>query len=99
MSLNLREKTNDSLLIVMEKGDRDLASILRTVKVLPIEKLKDFWRQMLSAVLAIHDVGVVHADLKPANFLLVGDKLKLIDFGIANGIQVGLNNSTMHVQM
>ncbi|XP_012557378.1 uncharacterized protein LOC100204319 [Hydra vulgaris] len=93
------ENTNSSLLIVMEKGDTDLGNILRTEKFLSIEKLKDFWKQMLSAVLAIHRVGVVHADLKPANFLLVGDKLKLIDFGIANGIQANKTSITRELLM
>lgn len=31
--------------------------------------------------------GIVHSDLKPANFVIVNASLKLIDFGIANHIQ------------
>ena len=35
----------------------------------------------------IHAARIVHADLKPANFLMVEGQLKLIDFGIAKAIQ------------
>ena len=32
---------------------------------------------------------IIHSDLKPANFLLVAGRLKLIDFGIASSVQPG----------
>lgn len=41
---------------------------------------------MLSAVQVVHDEAVVHTDLKPANFVLVKGRLKLIDFGISKAI-------------
>ena len=44
------------------------------------------WFKILEAVKAIHDNGVIHSDLKPANFLLVGHEVKLIDFNISNAI-------------
>lgn len=49
-----------------------------------------YWKEMLECVQAIHAKAVVHSDLKPANFVLVKGRLKLIDFGIANAIQTDM---------
>jgi serine/threonine-protein kinase TTK/MPS1 len=45
---------------------------------------------MLECVASIQasPYNIVHSDLKPANFLLVAGRLKLIDFGIANAIDI-----------
>lgn len=76
------------LALVMEKGDQDLESILTNRKGdLGSVTIKFYWSEMLHAVKEIHDKRVVHSDLKPANFLFVAGKLKLIDFGIAHKIQ------------
>jgi serine/threonine-protein kinase TTK/MPS1 len=47
-----------------------------------------YWHQMLQAVNYIHQNGVIHSDLKPANFLMIDGRLKLIDFGIASNIAI-----------
>ena len=39
-------------------------------------------------VQVIHGEGVIHNDLKPENFVFCGPFLKLIDFGIANKIEM-----------
>ena len=77
-----------TILLVLELGDIDLASLLRREKErhIPGDVLRNYWRQMLTAVSTIHDAKIVHGDLKPANFVSVCGTLKLIDFGIAKAI-------------
>ncbi|ODV84840.1 hypothetical protein CANARDRAFT_28973 [[Candida] arabinofermentans NRRL YB-2248] len=83
------------LLLVMECGDIDLAHVLSTRQNQPFDS--NFVRyhtiEMLKCVKAVHDAGVIHSDLKPANFLFVKGTLKLIDFGISNS----LSDHTMNV--
>ena len=43
----------------------------------------DFAEGLLSALSAVHSVGVIHRDVKPSNILISKDGPKLIDFGIA----------------
>lgn len=76
-----------TLYMVMEKGDSDLHRILQEFRDnIPLYTLMSYWYQMLQAVSYIHQNGVIHSDLKPANFLMIGGRLKLIDFGIASNI-------------
>ncbi|KAM6935094.1 dual specificity protein kinase Ttk [Lycodopsis pacificus] len=81
------EITNSYIYMRMECGNLDLNTWLRNRKnVNPLER-KFYWKNMLEAVNTIHKHGIVHSDLKPANFVIVNASLKLIDFGIANRIQ------------
>ncbi|XP_028834587.1 dual specificity protein kinase Ttk isoform X2 [Denticeps clupeoides] len=81
------EITNNCIYMLMECGNLDLNTWLRNRKsVNPLER-KFYWRNMLEAVHTIHKHGIIHSDLKPANFVIVNASLKLIDFGIANRIQ------------
>jgi len=47
---------------------------------------------MLESVHTIHEERIVHGDLKPANFVCVQGRLKLVDFGIAKAIQNDTTN-------
>lgn len=76
-----------TLYMIMEKGESDLHRILQSYSThIPLYILMNYWHQMLQAVNYIHQNGVIHSDLKPANFLIVNGRLKLIDFGIASNI-------------
>ncbi|KAL3976724.1 myelin protein zero [Sarotherodon galilaeus] len=55
---------------------------------LPIRELRPILHQLANALFHLGSVGIVHADLKPANIMVVNRhespvKVKLIDFGIA----------------
>jgi serine/threonine-protein kinase TTK/MPS1 len=84
------------LVIVMEKGEADLSQVLdyhfksrERPEVVDGTFIKFHWRGMLLAVNEIHQHGIVHADLKPVNFILVKNQIKLIDFGIASTLDPG----------
>jgi serine/threonine-protein kinase TTK/MPS1 len=88
------------LLVLMDKGELDLSRIL-TLQLnsgegsFDISFTRFYWKEMLECVQAVHDHDIVHSDLKPANFLMVQGRLKLIDFGIANAIDTD-NTCNVH---
>ncbi|XP_063708035.1 dual specificity protein kinase TTK [Culicoides brevitarsis] len=70
--------------IVMELGQCDLYQHLRSRKEdIPLYELVGWLYQMIEALYTIHYNGIIHCDLKPANFIMVNGILKLADFGIS----------------
>ncbi|PHH61854.1 hypothetical protein CDD81_7782 [Ophiocordyceps australis] len=86
------------LSLIMEMGELDLNKMMtpsqdptsnqyREKRSFDSADVRFWWKEMLECVQSVHQYDVVHSDLKPANFVLVQGRLKIIDFGIANAIQ------------
>ncbi len=67
---------NDLLYLVMEYAEEDLSQILPQRALTP-EETRDMLGPVLDALEYLHGKGLVHGDLKPANILATGDRLKL----------------------
>ncbi len=74
---------------VMERLEGEtLSRVLRRERRLPWERAVRIAADVLAAVGAAHDIGIVHRDVKPPNIFVTGDaEVKLLDFGIAKMAQ------------
>ena len=66
---------------------KDLASVLRERRCLPVPEALKIARQIVEGLVAAHEAGVVHRDLKPENVMIDQDGQALImDFGISRSV-------------
>jgi serine/threonine protein kinase/tetratricopeptide (TPR) repeat protein len=87
VSIHAIEETDEHLFIVMEyvKG-RSLRDVVRTGEITPDLAL-DYGNQILEALAAAHDKGIVHRDIKSDNIKLTPEgQIKVLDFGLARSI-------------
>ena len=51
---------------------------------IPLRKVTEYAKQIVSGLSAAHEKGIVHRDLKPENlFITKDDRVKILDFGLA----------------
>ena len=64
-----------------------LATLIKQQAPLPVERARDFLRQIADGLAAAHAKGVIHRDLKPGNILVdENDQVYITDFGVAHSI-------------
>nr|CAH8821934.1 unnamed protein product [Trichobilharzia regenti] len=85
-------QTPELIILVLEKGECDLSKIIieyaskgssttsSFVSRMPTTAVILYWDQMLRCVKELHDLGIVHLNLKPQNFILLEGQLKLKGF-------------------
>jgi serine/threonine protein kinase len=81
--LGIEFHDNDPFLVVEHIKGRNLAEIRREGSLDP-ERIAGILMQLAEGVTAVHQRGLIHRDVKPANVILGDDdRPRLVDFGLA----------------
>lgn len=85
---------NNTAYIVMEYLDgEDLKVFLRKNGTLTAEKTVNLLMPVMNSLKKVHSENLIHRDISPDNIMLVGDKVKLLDFGAARSVSAAENKS------
>lgn len=74
--------------LVMELLEGETLAARAAKGPMPIEQVLRIGAEIAEALAAAHRQGIVHRDLKPANVMLTSTGVKLLDFGLAKGVNV-----------
>lgn len=70
---------------------QELETVLSTGKPVPPDQAREWTVQMLDALQAVHDKGILHRDLKPSNIMLDSNsRVRVMDFGLAKIVEEDL---------
>jgi len=98
------EKHGEVLFLTMELlPGETLSARLREQGAMPCDQALPLIRQMVSALAAAHELGIVHRDFKPGNVMLLpagtGPSLKITDFGLATNPETQETVSGSHPEV
>jgi len=84
----------EDIYFVNDLMETDLHRVIYSHQELTDDHIQYFVYQILRGLLYIHSSSVIHRDLKPSNLLLNKScDLKICDFGLARGMDVGDTNN------
>ena len=75
------------IFMIMELLDGPgLDQVIANEAPLALDRVRRLITEIASALSEAHRLQIVHRDLKPGNVILVGDRAKVLDFGIARSV-------------
>lgn len=85
---------NNTAYIVMEFLDgKDLKNYLKENGTLTAEQTINLLMPVMNSLKKVHSQNLIHRDISPDNIMLVGNKVKLLDFGAARSVAAAENKS------
>jgi len=69
--------------LIMPFYETSLEHIVKDTSTISMEQQLDWIQQIMDILESIHKNFILHRDIKPQNFMVKGDRIYLIDFGLA----------------
>lgn len=85
---------NNTAYIIMEFLDgMDLKTYLKKYGTLTAEQTVQLLMPVMNSLKKVHSQGLIHRDISPDNIMIVGSRVKLLDFGAARTVSAAANKS------
>ncbi|XP_012934780.1 cell division cycle 7-related protein kinase [Aplysia californica] len=85
MGVKLCLRNKDHVIVVMPLFSHDKFQDI--LPVVTVSEVREYMRNLMTALRRVHEFNVIHRDIKPSNFLYNRQKKEyaLVDFGLASG--------------
>ncbi len=87
------EENNTAYIIMEYLEGVDLKTYLKQNGKLTPDQTINMLMPVMNSLKKVHAQGLIHRDISPDNIMIVGDKIKLLDFGAARTISAAANKS------
>lgn len=82
----VRDKRAYFIVLSQMKGDSLSSWLFEKKHSFSSDEMTRLAQQLLDALVMLHENGLVHGDLRPANILYDGERISLVDFGMSSSL-------------